>query len=154
MVQGLADDGLDLVSGRFADAAQSQAQHAEFFPFRPVRELSVFHNYLRSACFQACFFVCGIIIYHEVHFRSRGIFQFSAIVSPLVQQCQQVLLGHIQDARVLGPGDGVHQRRLFLLQFQDFLLNGPLGDEFVDLHMGPVRGLVLAPPGSTRGRNG
>ena len=73
------------------------------------------------------------------------------------EQGKQVFFGHVQDAAIFGAGDGVHEGCFFLLQFQDSLLNGVLGDELVHLHMGlladavgPVCGLILGrliPPG-------
>ena len=66
------------------------------------------------------------------------------------EQGKQVFFGHVQDAAVFGTGDGVHEGCFFLLQFQNSLLNGILGDELVHLHMGlladavgPVCGLIL-----------
>ena len=44
MVQGLADDGLDLCRGRMLDVAHTKAENAKFFPFVSVGKLPIFHG--------------------------------------------------------------------------------------------------------------
>ena len=73
-----------------------------------------------------------------------------------IQQFQQLILRHFQNAPALARQD-IQQLGLLVLQIQDALLDGVLGDELVDLDalpladsVGTVRGLVLGrqiPPG-------
>ena len=54
----------------------------------------------------------------------------------LLQQIQQIFLGHGEDSAVGFAGDGVHQGGFFVLKLHDLLLDGVLSNELVHLNMG------------------
>lgn len=65
MLHGLAHNGLDFIRGRFANAAQTQPQHAEFLALAAMGKLPVLHkrSLLQNAFGGACYPCLSIIAF-------------------------------------------------------------------------------------------